>query len=336
MTQRFKWGLVIVAAVVLIGGALAYGVTAFVRFEARTNAPSEVDSVALDRVEPGQVLFRSTAAGEDYGLLAAVPADDPAAPRAVHDLACDRVDATSDYVSCLRTIRGIVTTFEWQVTDAAFDEVWSVPLPGVPSRTRIADDSRYWASTAFVTGHSYATIDFSTATVITGADGTEHGNLEGFDFTVNGAALTSADRNFWGVTFVPGGDEFYATAASGGRTWLVRGDVGDRTLVAIRDGVECPSISPDGTRIAFKQVAGTAPETRWTIAVLDLATGRETVLPEHRNVDDQVEWLDDDTLLYGMPRDGAAGESDVWAVAADGSNAPVLFIAHGSSPSVVR
>ena len=72
------------------------------------------------------------------------------------------------------------------------------------------------------------------------------------------------------------------------------------------------------------------------IAVYTLNRGTETVLGETRNVDDQVEWLDDDTLLYGLANK-TVGDSDIWAVSADDPAAPpTLFIEHAWSPAVVR
>lgn len=109
-----------------------------------------------------------------------------------------------------------------------------------------------------------------------------------------------------GVTFADDGDTFYATAASGSRTWLVRGSMSARTMTAIHDTAECPSLSPDETRVAYKKDVGDGVPD-WRIAVLDLASGVETVLPEERSVDDQVVWVDDGTLLYGMPREGRQG-----------------------------
>ena len=82
----------------------------------------------------------------------------------------------------------------------------------------------------------------------------------------------------------------------------MRGDLAARTLTAIHETAECPSLSPDGTKVAYKKNISTGATPYWSIAVLDLASGIETVLPEKRNVDDQVEWLDDATLLYGLPR----------------------------------
>ncbi|WP_286138748.1 hypothetical protein [Arthrobacter sp. OV608] len=192
------------------------------------------------------------------------------------------------------------------------------------------------ATTVFVTGHSYAGTGFSTETVIRSLDGTTPAaNLEAFALLVNGQQVTAADRNIWGVTFVPSqADVFYATAASSGRHWLVRGSIANRTLTAIHDGVECPSISPDGTRIAYKKNTGAGLIPHWKAAVLDLATGTETVLGETRSIDDQIEWLDNASLLYGLPRTGEAGDSDIWRIPARAGSSPELYIEHAWSPSV--
>jgi hypothetical protein len=63
--------------------------------------------------------------------------------------------------------------------------------------------------------------------------------------------------------------------------------------------------------------------------VLDLETKREVALAETRSVDDQVEWLDDDRILYGLIQ-------DVWVVRADGSGVPRIYIPNALSPAVVR
>jgi hypothetical protein len=54
-------------------------------------------------------------------------------------------------------------------------------------------------------------------------------------------------------------------------------------------------------------------------------------------VDDQAAWLDDNTVLYGKPRAGAAAAiDDTQAVSADGSAGPRLLIASAWSATVVR
>jgi hypothetical protein len=60
------------------------------------------------------------------------------------------------------------------------------------------------------------------------------------------------------------------------------------------------------------------------------------VLPLTGNADDQAEWLDDSTLLFGLPSADAPGDFAVYSAPADGSAAESLLIEHASSPSVVR
>ncbi|WP_157157434.1 hypothetical protein [Diaminobutyricimonas sp. LJ205] len=324
--------LAAIAAVVLVGATL-YGVLQWQRMQQPPSVASTVAVATGPELEGARIVFRNTASGEGYGHVAAVPLNNPGAPRSVGDMVCDRVDATSAATICLRTKRGIVTTFEAELyTDQALARSW--PLAGIPSRTRLSSDGELVATTSFVTGHSYAAVGFSTETVVTDASGASHGNLEEFTLSVDGAPLFAIDRNLWGVTFADDGNTFYATAASGGRTWLVEGDLERRTLTAVREGAECPSLSPDGTRVAYKKNVGTGSEARWSIAVYDFATGEETLLPVE-TVDDQVEWLDDDTLLFGLARADTPGDSDIWAVTADGGSEPRLLIEHAWSPAVI-
>jgi len=118
----------------------------------------------------------------------------------------------------------------------------------------VSPDGRYGAATVFVFGHSYADANFSTqTTMIDMASGTSLGDLEEFTTTRDGVTWASEDFNFWGVTFVgEDSDVFYATVRSAGKTYLVEGDVEARTMRVLRENVECPSLSPDGTTIAFK------------------------------------------------------------------------------------
>ncbi len=108
-------------------------------------------------------------------------------------------------------------------------------------------------------------------------------------------------------------------------------------MTSVRTDAECPSISPDGSKVAYKVRLGNPAPGQWHLAVLDLATGKQTVLAETRSVDDQVEWLDDNHVLYALPRTGTeATTSDIWQVPADGTGKTSVFIPEGASPAVVR
>jgi hypothetical protein len=324
-------------AVLLLGGAAAFGAAQFVAYRVGQDTPSPVQTTGVDvSASTPRLVFRNTAPGTGYGFVAAVPLADPAGARSLGPEACDRIDSAPTANLCLTIDRGVVTTFTATLSDDSWNPLRSWPLPGVPSRTRFSPDGSKVAFSAFITGESYATVGFSIATVIWSSSSGDAVNLEDFALSVNGQAVTNADRNFWGVTFGADSNTFYATAASGGQTWLVRGDVTDRTLIAVRGNAECPSLSPDGTRIAYKTRPAGAPAGHWAVAVLDLAMGQEIVLPGKRSVDDQVEWLDDSTVLYALPRTDAVGDSDVWAVDSDGRTEPVRLVEHAWSPAVVR
>jgi len=337
--SRARWGTLLVITALVIAAAGAYAATAFGRFQESKAAASTARVASGTAVlTKASVIFRNTAPGQGYGTIGAVPLSDPAGARSLAAVACDRVYGTVQNIVCLKTNRGLVTSFEAVVLNAEWQQTGSWALPGIPSRTRMSQDGSLVSTTVFVSGHSYGTAGFSTETSITGAQGGGGtGNLEDFALMVNGTRITAADRNIWGVTFAPGeSDTFYATAASSGRIWLVKGSISARTLTAIHDGVECPSLSPDGTRIAYKKNTGGTLAPHWRVAFVDLATGKETVLSEPRSVDDQIEWLDDQTLLYGLARDGAAGDSDIWQINADPASRPSIYIEHAWSPSVVR
>ena len=339
MRSRTAWVVIAGISAVALGATGVAGVAAWSDYQARQDAPSAVTTTdGGDLTGADRIVFRNTAGGQGYGHVASIPLADPDGPRAVSDIACDRVDATATEVSCLRTVRGITPLYTGTLYAANGDQLAQWPLSGIPSRTRISADGAMIATTAFVTGHSYATIGFSTETTIHSPDGSDLGNLEDWTLTIDGAASAPVERNYWGITFA-GGDTFYATVGmtTQGVTYLVKGSLSERSLTSLAENVECPSLSPDGTRIAFKRVtAGSGPTVHWTPAVYDLETGAITLLPEQRSIDDQIEWLDDDTILYGVPREDAVGDYDVWALAADASGKPSVFIEHAWSPAVVR
>jgi hypothetical protein len=256
---------------------------------------------------------------------------DGEAADAVSGTECDRVYFAAGRGLCLVRKGGLTPKFAVATLGPGLERRRTLELSGSPSRARVSPDGRYGSVTAFVTGHSYAeTGAFSTrTTLIDMARGKELGDLEKFAVTRDGSGFSERDFNFWGVTFERGGDGFYATLASGGETYLVHGDVSARTATVVRENAECPSLAPDGKRVAYKKRVKSEGATLWRFHVLDLATGRETALAETRSIDDQVEWLDDATILYGVG-------TDLWQVAADGSGKARRVLANADSPAVVR
>jgi hypothetical protein len=245
---------------------------------------------------------------------------------------------------CLHADRGMLTTYHAIGFDDQMRRKWSFQLNGLPSRARVSPSGRLAAITIFLVGQSYTSLNFATQTMIVNAATGQilAPDLEEFAVTRDGAEFKSKDFNFWGVTFAQDENRFYATLWSKGNTYLVAGDLGKRTAQVIHDNVECPALSPDNTRIAFKKrfVGGLLEGRRvtWRLTVLDLQTGTETLLGEHRSVDDQVEWLDNDHILYALSQSeaGASASTDIWALPAKADGAPELLLKGGFSPAVVR
>ena len=288
--------------------------------------------------ESGTIYFRYGSIGPDYGKIAHAVFDSGVVRQPmIEDIGCEVVHASGGVGICLAADRGVVTTYSAKIFSLADHRIRAeLPLAGVPSRARVAASGRYAAATVFVSGHGYDSVDFSTQTIIIDlATNTLLADVEGFTFTTNGEPFSNSDFNVWGVTFAPGGDTFFATLSTQGRHLLVRGDVAKRTAAVVHDNVECPSVSPDGTHVAYKKRYVRDGRVGWNLHVLDLATLEETSLAEERSVDDQLEWLDGNTVLYSVAATGAAG-TDVWRTSADGTGMPAILISAAYSPAVVR
>ncbi|MER7274261.1 hypothetical protein ABT369_07395 [Dactylosporangium sp. NPDC000244] len=310
-----------IVAAILAGGAAVYIYKAAHRNDA---AAATAEAVHL---RPGDLLVRSTADGS-MGRLAVVDG----ATRKVSAVSCNRVYAAGETVICLRP-DGPLATYQVAVLDGSLRERDTYPMVGVPNRARVSSDGRLVTWTAFVTGDSYNGGQFSTRV---GVLDTTSGDLladtlETFTLTRDGQPYQAADVNFWGVTFARDDRTFYATMATQGRRYLVQGDLTARTLRTLAENVECPSLSPDGTRIAFKQAVGGDPAKGWRPAVMDIATRGITVLGETGSVDDQIAWRDDRTVMYALPRD--RDHTDVWSAPADGTGAPAVLVPDAESPA---
>ncbi|MEE1820333.1 TolB-like translocation protein [Streptomyces sp. SP18ES09] len=341
MTLRGKL-LVLLAALAVLGAVAAASLLHAADRAAEKDRPQAggpaigSGRISLAAGADRRIVFRNMAWGPHRDELVTVPAGAPSGPRTASGVKCLRFHAAGGTGICLQAVRGAVDdTYRAVVLDAALEERAHYPLPGIPTRARVSPSGRLVAWTVFVGGDSYASASFSTRTaVLDTTTGRLTPSLEGFRVVKDGKEHHAADTNFWGVTFTRDDRHFYATMATGGRTYLVRGDLTDRTVTTLHQNVECPSLSPDETRIVYKKrVAGAPADAPWHEYALDLATLRETALAEPRSVDDQAVWLDDRTVAYSLPGDFGA---DLYSVPADGSGAPRRLMTAALAPAFLK
>ncbi|WP_260478858.1 hypothetical protein [Kibdelosporangium aridum] len=316
--HRVLVGVVAIMLLVLGGGGYVAW-TAVQQPAVSENAPKPV---------AGDVMFIELNGGQDRVITRT-----PDGQRAASALRCQRFYRAATTSVCLR-LAGPGPTYEAAVMTADNSVIKTIPLPGIPSRARVSASGNIVSWTSFVTGDSYAVPGgFSTRTgffdLRTG-EVTE--SIEHFDATVQNRPMKAADVNYWGITVAADDTTFYATLASGGLNWLVKGDLKAKTVKSVRQNAECPSLSPDGTRVAYKKRP--TPLDKWELVVLDLRTNQEVKLPGTGGIDDQAAWIDERTLAFGMAKDEK--KTAIFFVPADASAPAHAEIDNGASPVSVK
>ena len=321
------FGLVLAACLLLGGGWI---VVASQQSRA-TTSKARVAVAGGGRLDlHGRVLVRAVSHGDERlnGRLTLVRLGPHGRRSTPGRLACERVYEAAGRGICM-SVAASGVDYRVRIFDRKRGTVAERALTGLPSRARVSPSGRWGSTTTFVSGDGYTSPgSFSTRTAILDMrTGEAVAGLEQFSVERDGKTIDAPDFNFWGTTFSRDDDTFYATLATGGRTYLVRGSLRERRVHVLRENVECPSLSPDETRVAYKKLVG--GKAHWRLHVLDLASGRDVALSERRSIDDQVEWLDDHVVLYG---DGTS----VWAARADGGGRPERVLARAASPAVQR
>ena len=107
----------------------------------------------------------------------------------------------------------------------------------------------------------------------------------------------------------------------------------DSTLEVVFENASCPEVSADGSQLVVKEQRG----EMFQLVLIDIASGERRDLGETRSVDDQVEWLDSDTILYALPNaeEGTDAQPvfDIWAVDVTPGATPRLVVPFADSPA---
>jgi hypothetical protein len=266
--------------------------------------------------------------------------DTPEAISVIDGLDCERSHFGQDVGLCLALNRESMEPRAFAlILDRHFQPLARFPMPGLPIRARVSHDQRYAAATVFVSGENYSS-DFTTrTTIIDLAARKPIANLEEFTLERDGHAFHEVDFNFWGVTFFQDGNRFYATLGTSGQRLLVEGDIARKHMRVVTTDVECPSLSPDERHIVFKRKLKTG--SGWGLWARDLSTGEAwPITDEGQDIDDQVEWLDNEHVVYGRLFGHGAPETSLslWSskITRQAAFDQQLFLRAAMSPSVIR
>lgn len=270
-------------------------------------APAGGQPTSESVVEPGDLVVINRVPGDSYGRVVVIESD---GTRRELSPTCERMHASGGVLLCMRTSGDLGQTGTADVL--SLDDP-NLPLlsflgVGLPSRARVARDGSFAALTSFVTGHSYLQAgEFSTQTVVFTPDFSRQPlHLEDLAIADPAERYRAVDGNWWGVTFAPAEPGMaFATYGSGGNAEILRVDAESGTAELFLPDGSCPSVSPDGRWLVYKRPVPGATAPR-SLVLHDLLTGAERALAEDRFVDDQVEWLDNDTVLYAVARENTS------------------------------
>jgi hypothetical protein len=331
--------------IVCVGAAIGYVRWRVVR-PAVTSSTALLDPAeasvqsTIDRLRAAPHLTFLSTRSDVGGHIAITTLPVPADPAIFGGLECERSHFAADVGLCLELNRETMEPRAFaSIVDRHFQTLARFPLAGLPIRARISHDRRYAAATVFVTGESYAS-DFTTRTTIVDLSARKPlADLEQFTVERDGKPFHQADFNFWGVTFFQDGNRFFATLGTAGQRLLVEGDIARRRMRVAGSDVECPSLSPDERHIVFKRQR--ARGAGWRLWARELASGDEwPITDDAQDVDDQVEWLDNDTVVYGRVFGTGVPENSLslWTatIARASTLEQTLFLRSAYSPSVIR
>jgi hypothetical protein len=340
MRNRTRLILLTAVAVVCVGAAVAYvGISLGSEPSGKASGTRVVGPATLgpgaapirttdaSSIDSGDLLFVSMIPDRSASSLAVASLSDLQGVRAISDLRCERAAYAGGRGICLIRGGGEDVESEVEIFDSNFHVDRRIEVEGAPSMASVSTDGRYGAMTMFAPGEEDSGESSSTETTVLDLEtGREAVDLEKLPLTKDGRPFSSDGLAFSGVTFADDDDHFYASLGLDANSYLIQGSLRDRKLKVIGEDVNSPSLSPDGTRLAFRRVVGGAGN--WRLFVLDLRTMKATRLAGDDPIDDQAQWLDDGRVGY-------SNDNKLWAVAADGSGQPRQILPYAFSPTVI-
>jgi hypothetical protein len=299
----------------------------------RLGASPDGSRGARHPVPPPFVIFRALTPRDAYGHVAVMGLSPDAQPR-ISRLQCSRVHYAGGRGLCARQ----ETNSEDLVNVAyLFDRTLErgprLELDGIPTRLRVAPNGRLGAITTYAEEESAGGERLSTRTrIVDMRTGRQIADLRDFRIENLNLPPIRGAVDFASVAFERDSDRFFATLSTDTERYLVAGAISERRVSTIRTGVASEALSPDGRRLAVKRLV---PERGfWQLAVIDLATWQEHDLSQGpRSVDDQVEWLDDEHVVY---HDVDGESTALWMLPIDGVSAPRVLVKDAYSGAVQR
>jgi hypothetical protein len=96
------------------------------------------------------------------------------------------------------------------------------------------------------------------------------------------------------------------------------------------------AVAPWFTHRFKKRFSGMFSPVGWRLTVLNIKTLEALPLVETKSVDDEVAWVDNETVMYALPDSGPPpAVTNVWSVSAQGAGQPKILLSKAYSPVMI-
>ena len=329
MTGRRTWQF---AAVAVLLTGVAYLVASVQSGSPRRGRSALVLGSVVMR--PPFLVFRNLSSDDAHGRVAMLSLRPGELTRHVSPLSCARVHYARGTGLCLvqEQVQG-QSAFTAYTFDQTLTRRNRIVLRGVPTRARVSPDGRRATITTFAEEESPEGERLATDSMIIDVrSGRVIASLRDFQVIHDQQPPITGVIDIGSVAFEDDGDRFFATLSTETERYLVAGSVQERRVTAIRPGIANEALSPDGNHLAVKRLIG--DRGFWQLGVIDLRTWTERDLNQGpRSIDDQVEWLDNNHVMY---HDTAQDTTALWMLPIDGVSGPSIFVRDAFSGTTQR